>query len=449
MSKAQYLSTAHVQNFIDWLAINLSDPEKFKHGYVNRRSGIRVSYKGLSDALSQYIWPHLETMGAPSGETLASNGAALNALQEALVYAVSSNNDAAVCNAASEVMRWGGVANGNIQWLHENEAGLANLINKVATVLSEGDWQHPIIQSDNLRFNAGMTKVYSLLVNDFIIYDSRVAAALGWLVVHYCQDKGLSSVPVALRFPWAPSRIGQNAPNPTNRNPGLGNGYTFPRLRSGRNHAEWNLKASWVLHAVLQKSGANNPFTIKGEIAPLRRLEAALFMIGYDLGGGEGLGADAGVGQVAPVTVRALRQGNPEPIGSATSAMDNSEWARGYTPTRRNEFFFRKEPNGYRVQNGPFFSWNTINEILDKLQEQFGTGVFPLSNNVIEVPRGNAIPGLGTIYYEVTNGRGNPAHTSHLTAILLGLKIFTSSTGLRGWRLNQEGIDEFRQQLLV
>jgi hypothetical protein len=43
-----------------------------------------------------------------------------------------------------------------------------------------------VLRSKNLRLSSGMIKVYSLLCKDFIIYDSRVAAGLGWMVVKYC-----------------------------------------------------------------------------------------------------------------------------------------------------------------------------------------------------------------------------------------------------------------------
>ena len=37
--------------------------------------------------------------------------------------------------------------------------------------------------------NSGFTKIYSLYIDDFIIYDSRVGAALGFLVRCYCEEK--------------------------------------------------------------------------------------------------------------------------------------------------------------------------------------------------------------------------------------------------------------------
>lgn len=42
-------------------------------------------------------------------------------------------------------------------------------------------------------------------------------------------------------------------------------------------HLHWNIRASWLIAAALERSG-NKPF------ANSRELEAALFMIGYDLG---------------------------------------------------------------------------------------------------------------------------------------------------------------------
>lgn len=42
----------------------------------------------------------------------------------------------------------------------------------------------------DLRSNAGLTKVYSLVLDDFIIYDSRVAAALAWLVMIWGREVG-------------------------------------------------------------------------------------------------------------------------------------------------------------------------------------------------------------------------------------------------------------------
>lgn len=268
-----------VRDFIDWLASNLASSSKFPHAYTDRRSGRHWQFSGLEDACNQYCWRHRGTLGVPAGHSLDSNHAALSALRDALQSSLAKGDDMAVCEAACEVMRWGGVGAGNNRWLRDNTSGLATLLASTTALLNSGN---PSQLPGKLRFNAGMTKVYSLLADDFIIYDSRVAAALGWLVVRYCEEKGLAQVPHGLQFPWAAAKEGVNAGAPKNRNPAR-QGLSFPRLQSGRLHAEWNLKASWMLAEVLRKDSASQ-FSHPSPIPALRRLEAALFMIGYDLG---------------------------------------------------------------------------------------------------------------------------------------------------------------------
>lgn len=64
------------------------------------------------------------------------------------------------------------------------------------------------------------------------------------------------------------------------RNPWTG-AAGFPALRSHpQTHAKWNLRASWIVRALLEA----HPGTVFGSgTAASRRLEAALFMWGYDL----------------------------------------------------------------------------------------------------------------------------------------------------------------------
>jgi hypothetical protein len=95
----------------------------------------------------------------------------------------------------------------------------------------------------------------------------------------------LSKVPEGLCFPWAAAKEGKNTLAPKRRDPGTG-GLKFKVLRSGHHHAMWNMRASWVLSAVLaHPSAAGSRFhLVPTPNDPLRALEAALFMIGYDLG---------------------------------------------------------------------------------------------------------------------------------------------------------------------
>lgn len=284
-TNAAYATLPHVAEFIEWLAGELDSPTLFKHTYLDRRSNTLWFCDSLHDAHQAYAWNHpgIARLGVAPGECSASNAEALDALRDDLLAAGS--NDALMLQAALDVMAWGGVTAHNAQWLKANEAGLARMLLEVKTALINKDPDAPVLRSNALRFNAGMTKIYSLICPDFVIYDSRVAAALGLLVVKYCQANGLDTVPAGLDFPWAAAKEGDSMLDPKRRNPSTGS-LRFKRLRAGAHHARWNINASWVLAQVVA-----HPLTIaspfRQDATPaqaLRALEQALFMIGYDLG---------------------------------------------------------------------------------------------------------------------------------------------------------------------
>lgn len=287
MKKIQYLADFHVSSFVEWMSQNI-DSSTFEHRYLIRSNRRSWSCKSLSDACNQYDWPHppIERLCVPGGSTFESNAKALRALEIDLKAAlVFPYDDGLACIASIDVMYWGGVQARNAKWLADNREGLAKLLAETGEAFESGDASHPLICKSDFRFNAGMTKIYSLICSNFVIYDSRVAAALGWAVTKFCEEKSLSQVPDGLRFPWSPAKESETARNPKRRNPGKSS-LQFPRLRTGRHHAEWNLKANWVLDAVI-----NHPNSVVSDLnktrdlaSPLRALEAALFMIGYDLG---------------------------------------------------------------------------------------------------------------------------------------------------------------------
>lgn len=284
-SKVAYATLPHVAEFIEWLAGELESPALIKHAYIDRRSGMIWSCDSLYGAYQAYAWNHPGNtrLGFAPGVCSASNAKALDALRDDLLAAGS--DDALMLQAALDVMAWGGVTARNAEWLKANEAGLARMLLEVKAALINQDPAAPVLCSKALRFNSGMTKIYSLICPDFVIYDSRVAAALGLLVVKYCQAKGLGKVPAALDFPWAAAKESDSSLAPKRRNPSTGSLH-FKRLRSGAHHARWNINASFVLAQV-----AAHPLTAASRFRQgttpaqtLRALEQALFMIGYDLG---------------------------------------------------------------------------------------------------------------------------------------------------------------------
>ena len=93
--------------------------------------------------------------------------------------------------------------------------------------------------------NAGFSKIYSLLVDGFPIYDSRVACRIASCVRLFCEETGRTAVPASLAFGIPPSQ------GRVQRNPSCGL-LVFPRIwsSSARRYAESNVMAVWLLDAL-------------------------------------------------------------------------------------------------------------------------------------------------------------------------------------------------------
>lgn len=395
MLKSEYLNDENVSRFVVWLRERLETSD-FAHSYVNRLSNTKWQCSSLFDAFTQYNWR------SSSGNDFNANALALTGLQERLEAALQENDDERTCEAAVDVMRWGGVVAGNVRWLRSNQNGLAQTLKSIRDALNSGNDSDERLTAPELRFNAGMTKVYSLICNSLLIYDSRVAAAITLAVMKYCQAQKMSSVPTLLQFPWAPAKEATTSRKPKCRNPSQGE-FCFPKLAAGPTHAFWNLRASWLLEAVL--AGSESRFAGESISSSLRALEAALFMIGYD-----------------------LTDSLPESQESVIGEIDDDQWIACTTHGKGVEFFYRIENAEIKTKGREnpdsvtTFNEQEINEILFVLWREFGHSPFPLSNNVIHVPAGTAQSGLGSIYYQVT-GKSS-ANTSRLAAILEDQCVF-------------------------
>jgi len=430
MERNTYIQTATVANFVKWMSENL-DGDTFAHQYTNRRSGYVWHCDSLYDAYAQFNWPHPgnQRLGEPTGTTFESSAATLQALSQDLQSALGlQGGDHLVVTAAVDVMTWGGVRAGNVRWLHANQANLPQVLSSTRQALDAGSTDHPLLVAKDLRFNAGMTKVYSLICDRFVIYDSRVAAALGWAVVKFCQAAGLSEVPQELRFPWAPAKSAAKDPAPKRRNAGR-SGLIFPKLKPGANHAAWNLKASWLLSDVLEQNGAQNSRfnQIERFDTRLRALEAALFMIGYDLDA-----SDAGVSSTIPEPI----------IHRAPDDEANSVWNDCQTLSKGNPFRYKLTDSGIAIEGGPTFTLADISSTLMQLWTDFGSSAFPLANSATDVRDGNAPKGMGVAYFQATGA--NPPNTSKLAAVLeeLGAIVPTAGYSARSlsWTLDLRGL---------
>jgi hypothetical protein len=494
MLREDYLRDSNVDGFVTWFSHQLGAPTP-THNYVTA-AGVSYKFDGISSALKQYNWPFKFTLPAPSilstGCTYHNNEDALGNLRAGLESAINipgnPGEDAAARAWAVAVMYWGGVRHGNERWLNTHKVGLAAELRRVRDLLSRGDDDVRLLKAGIARFNAGMTKVYSLLLPSFIIYDSRVAGALSWFVAKWCETSAsLPGVPELLCFPCMRPKEAEDAPTRKVRNPTCGS-YRFPWLNSASTpalHARWNLRSSWILHAALTKAEemaqprlpnrAHTTTPFHAEASPLRALEASLFMWGYDLSHSapclDGYASAAADSSESDDEETALPDICNEPETAAVTALPRAD-ARVQQATTRGakakefQWWFDDAIDALVIvrtgmRDHEYFACGEIFRIVYELFDVFGYDWFPLANDVAKLTSRRERPGLGIAILKdhfPAGQKPSPQSIAHaqsasqLGVILQYLGLFEGDNAIRGihWRLKAElpeNIDELRMLL--
>ena len=216
----------------------------------------------LWQAYERYEW---------NGMDFDVNRTELDCLAACVRRAVEDNDQSAFVGAASGILRWGGVTNGNVETLRNLGAKALPTFRDASHLLDPSSARTSRLEGVHYM-NSGWTKVYALMLNDLPIYDGRVGAAMGYLVQKHCRDAELNGVPDLLHFRWGPAKGNHN------RNPSSGLLW-FKMLSTPRIWAECNVRAAWILGEVC----GEGRFADLPSARRLRALEAALFMIGYEI----------------------------------------------------------------------------------------------------------------------------------------------------------------------
>lgn len=308
MKKNEYV-TANAE-FISYLGKVIKGVEKVDHTYLDGA----MLFGTLEDACSNYLFP-MSSNEARSLKIkekldhkrrfkgLCENENKLSIIRNDLNQSRESGDQDKYFYSIKRALYWGatgkiqlnentkrqGTYSANKEWIEKNILGETNLIEyfeKACNILSSTEPDIEKFSKDGpYRMNAGFTKLYSLLTDNYIIYDGRVGAALGYLVSKYCINKP-KRFTNHLKFAWGPAESAKSAKTKSRapyRNPSIKKiGLVFPKLSNskGADWAKWNIYANWLLEASMDKVGWR--FNgVDGQQA-LRRVEAALFMIGYD-----------------------------------------------------------------------------------------------------------------------------------------------------------------------
>lgn len=273
MDRDRYLQDPSVAGFLEWARPLVAGERPLQHEWHSPKWG-SWSCATLFEAYEAYEWRFSVTLPGEdrprSGRTLPDSLAVLDHLRARLRDCADRGDPGAFVEAAVAVVRWGQV--------RRNEMRLCALGDRALPVLSEAarlldpSMAHLSALAGVSDMNSGFSKIYSLMLDDFPIYDSRVACALGSLVRAHCVEAGLSTVPELLAFGVPASR------GSVGRDPSVGTLRfltLWPAVRS--RYARSNVMAAWLLKP-LSEIG---PFAELPADQRMIALQSALFMVGY------------------------------------------------------------------------------------------------------------------------------------------------------------------------
>ena len=259
MKRDDYLSAPDVQAFLGWAKPIVTGERQLSH--PGEKAG--VEFKTIADAWRCYEW---------DDKDYKATTVFLGGLRARISESREEGKSKDLLEAAIDILKWGRVGGRNTERLEAlGEEALpllelnSRLLNPEAADLDRVKVVHPM--------NSGFSKIYSLMLDGFPIYDSRVACALGSLVRGFCEKTGRQCVPPLLAFRLPPNRVQGNK-----RDPSRGN-LKFSAIHHGGDgfHAQSNVMAAWILDELSE----HGPFGELGVDERQFALQSAMFMIGH------------------------------------------------------------------------------------------------------------------------------------------------------------------------
>ncbi len=273
MNRSSYLDDRDVRGFLHWMVPLVSGKHPLHHRWDSPKWGPWCC-KSLFGAYEKYFWPFSATVPGESSprrrRSYDDTVEILKVLTDKLRGSAEVQDASTFLEAAVRVVKWGGVP--------KNEIRLRALGPNALSALTKaaGQLKPAVADLGDLAnvtdMNSGFSKIYSLLIDGFPIYDSRVACALASLVRLYCEEFNLPEVPktLAFRIPASRGSVSRDPSTPA---------FKFRRLWAGQaqHYATSNIKAAWLMGALATTA----PFGTLTTTNPLFALQSALFMIGY------------------------------------------------------------------------------------------------------------------------------------------------------------------------
>ncbi len=276
-AKEHYLSIEVVDAFAHYLADFLST-RAFASPYLteNLRPKTHYCFVSIQDAYEQF-------MMEPKNVELETRA---DQFREPIREALLARDDEKL-NELINALYEERLQKRNNEWLLGIDLTVSDLIGYgYEQFKSESPEYHLFGIKHGPRMTSNLSRIYSLLIDDFLTYESRVVATLCYFVREFCLEKGIK-LPAELQFyrlqGWGKDKKvnERNASWGDNIFPSLDAVKKQPKRES--EFAKSNSLASWVcsraIEIALQRPEAQ---WLAGD-RPLRKLQSAFFMMGARL----------------------------------------------------------------------------------------------------------------------------------------------------------------------
>lgn len=302
MNKLSFLQDDDVQKFILWsrdflrkdIKVDLNISTKGTHN----AGAINAKLVGLDEVTKNYRWrSNWESSEGVKhqSDNWETTSAYLSTLGNNMRKAILENDQELAFITSEKIVEWGGGRNPNVGAIRflRNKYEDKALVNYLRTVQQKLTLENA--DTSDLKgigeMNAMLTKVHAITATDGLpIYDSRVAGAIASLVELYFIKNApeTTSLPNALIFKATDKAERRQVTGlcPTKRIPGvISRSVTLTRV------ADWSsakIRLGWLMAAILETEDSSKDSIFNAKIIQegkaMHAFEAALFMIGYNVG---------------------------------------------------------------------------------------------------------------------------------------------------------------------
>jgi hypothetical protein len=250
--------------------------------YVSRNRRVPIENRhfrsiGVVCAWRNYDWPATCYEPHHPGRTVVRFAAEtenlLSRLRDGLQAAIARGNHVDALEYAEAILNWGMGNRGTaaLEFLNRQDNAAAYLL--TVRNHTELDQDSAELTDEVVPYcNAGLAKIHALASQTgLVIYDSRVAFAIGECVNEWLHQNQIMFVPDHLRF----IQDGRRGQRPRYHNIGL----VHPRCTRNSSWLQHQMRASWLIKAALEREpeifGDAHNIAVR-----MHRVEAALFMFG-------------------------------------------------------------------------------------------------------------------------------------------------------------------------